>query len=32
MEGLIEAPIRDEGAVPALLLIEDCGIRRVDDV
>jgi hypothetical protein len=31
MVGLMEPPIRDGGPVPTLL-IEDCGMRSVDDV
>lgn len=30
--GLIEPLIRDGGPVPELLIDDDCGIRRVEDV
>lgn len=30
--GFIEPPIRDGGPVPELLIDDDCGIRRVEDV
>lgn len=31
-EGFIDPPIMDGGPVPELLIDDDCGIRRVDDV
>lgn len=30
--GLIEPLIMEDGAVPALLIDDDCGIRSVEDV
>ena len=30
--GLIEPPIKDGGPVPELLIDDDCGINKVEDV